>query len=70
MGQQVTTTTQQDFTTLTAGCGHTTIVRLSMDAERCANEIIQLTTRICGKCAKAAHISTRNITWADVNRGR
>jgi hypothetical protein len=64
------TTRQQDFTTLTAGCGHTTIVRLSLDAERAANEIIQLTTGVCGTCAKAAHQSTRGILWSDVNGSR
>jgi hypothetical protein len=58
--------TQLDWTTLTAGCGHTTIVRLSVDAERAALEIIQLTTGICGKCAKAARQSTAGICWADL----
>ena len=62
--------TQDTYTTLTAGCGHTTIVRLSLDAERAAVEIVQLTTGECGACAKAARQTTRGICWADVNRSR
>lgn len=62
----VTSSTQLDYTTLTAGCGHITIVRLSLDAERASAEIIQLTTGICGTCAKADRQSTRGICWADL----
>jgi hypothetical protein len=59
-------TTQDTDTRLLAGCGHLTIVRLSLDVERAANEIIQLTTGVCGVCAKAAHQSTRGICWGDL----
>lgn len=63
-------TTQQDFTTLAHSCGCTTIVRLSLDAERAASEIVQLTTSVCIKCDMAPRFTTQCNTWADVNRSR
>jgi hypothetical protein len=63
-------TTQQDFTTLAHSCGCRTIVRLSLDAERAANEIVQLTTSVCLKCDTAPRFKTHRITWADANRSR
>lgn len=62
------TTTQQDFTTLVHSCGCSTIVRLSLDAERAASEIVQLTTSVCINCDTAPRFKTHRITWADVNR--
>jgi hypothetical protein len=61
---------QSQHTELTAGCGHTTIVRLSLDPQRAATEIAQLVSGECGNCARTARQSTRNILWADVNRSR
>jgi hypothetical protein len=62
------TKNEDEWTTVTASCGHETAARLSANAVQAAIEITQLATNACIPCYKAARLATRNITWADVNR--
>lgn len=58
---------QTEWTQLTAGCGHSTAARLSVDAEQAAVEIGQLMNSVCIPCAKADRLSTSGILWADLS---
>jgi hypothetical protein len=56
------TTITTDYTKLTAGCGHTTIVRLSLDAERAANEIIPAhDRRLRHMCKSRSSVHSRHL---------
>lgn len=58
---------QDAYTRLIAGCGHLSIVRLSMDPQAAAAEILQVMSTDCIPCRKAIRRSIRGICWVDVN---
>jgi len=61
---------QEEPTSIVWGCGHADGVYLSVDILQAAEQLAAYTQIDCLPCAKAKKIRTRNITWADVNRGR
>jgi hypothetical protein len=64
-------TRQTKYTELTATCGHQVVVRLDVNPVIAADMIATFMARDCGRSTcSAPRQSTRNITWADVNRGR
>ena len=64
-------TRQTEYTELVAGCGHQVFVRLDVNPVAAADMIATFMARDCGRpTCSAPRQSTRNITWADVNRSR
>jgi hypothetical protein len=71
MTAPISDTRQTEYTELTAACGHTARVRLERNPEVAADMIVTFMARNCGRSTcRVPRQSTRNITWADVNRSR